>query len=57
VASLLAFADRCLPWLMPLNAGQLSALVQDGTAAFSPLYEKQRSQMKDLDTILKTLTS
>jgi NADH dehydrogenase len=57
LASLLAFTDRYLPWLMPLNAGQLSALVQDGTAASNPLYEKQRSRMKNLETMLKTLTS
>ncbi len=50
-------ADRYLPQLMPLNAGQLSVFVEDGTIVTNRIFEKQRSHMKDLDTVLKTLTA
>jgi len=56
MASLLAFTDRYAPGLMPLNAGQLCALIQDGTAVPNWLWETRRPRMKDLDTLLRMLT-
>jgi hypothetical protein len=42
--------------MLPINAGQLSVFVQDGTIAPNRLYDQRRPYMKDLDTILQTLT-
>src|SRR5262245_22988827 len=53
---IVACAESVLPGLMPLNAGQLSVFVQDGSVAPNRLYEKQRPRMKDLDTVLRSLT-
>ncbi len=54
---IVACSERYFPRLMPLNAGQLSVFVQDGTITWNRLYEKHRSRMKNLDTVLKTLTA
>ena len=53
----IAGAERYLPRLMPLNAGQLSVFVEDGTIVSNRIFERQRSRMKDLDTILQALTA
>jgi NADH dehydrogenase len=52
---MVAYGETLLPSMLPLNAGQLSALVQDGTIAPNRLYEKQRPYMKDIDTVLRAL--
>jgi len=54
---LVARAEALVPSLLPVNAGQLSVFVQDGTITTNRLYEAQRPHMKDLDTILRTLTA
>jgi hypothetical protein len=41
--------------MLPLNAGQLSVFIQDGTIAANRLYAKQRSRMKNIDTVLQRL--
>src|SRR3990172_8582996 len=41
VKAMVAWAERCAPALMPVNAGQLSVFVEDGTAAPNRLYEKR----------------
>ena len=50
-----ACAETYLPSTLPLSAGQLSVFVQDGTITSNRLYEKQRTYMKDLDTVLRML--
>jgi nucleoside-diphosphate-sugar epimerase len=50
-----AYAEAYLPSMLPLNAGQLSVFVQDGTVTSNRLYEKQRPYMKDLDSVLRSL--
>jgi nucleoside-diphosphate-sugar epimerase len=52
---IVAYADSYLPSVLPLNAGQLSVFVQDGTVTSNRVYEKQRPYMKDLDTVLRLL--
>lgn len=52
---LVACAETLVPSILPLNAGQLSVFVQDGTITSNRLYEKQRPYMKDLDTMLRDL--
>ena len=54
---LVACAETLVPSMLPLNAGQLSVFVQGGTITTNRLYERQRPSMKDLDTVLKALTS
>jgi NADH dehydrogenase len=51
---IVACGETLLP-SMPLNAGQLSVFVQDGTIAPNRLYEKRRPYMKDIDTVLRAL--
>jgi NADH dehydrogenase len=53
--TLVAWAQTLIPSMLPLNAGQLTVFVQDGTATANRLYEKQRPYMKDLDTALRGL--
>lgn len=52
---ILSFAEPFLSSMLPLNAGQLSVFVQDGTITSNRLYEKQRPSMKDLDTVMRFL--
>jgi NADH dehydrogenase len=56
IAWMVAYVEKYLSSLMPLNAGQLSSFVEDGTVTTNPLYEKQRSRMKDLDSLIGILT-
>lgn len=53
---LVACAEALAPSLLPLNAGQLSVFVEDGTIASNRLYEKRRPSMKALDRVLRELT-
>jgi NADH dehydrogenase len=55
VKRIVAYTETLLPSMLPLNAGQLSVFVQDGTVTANRLYEKQRPYMKDLDTVLQFL--
>ena len=48
-------AESLLPSLLPVNAGQLSVFVQDGTVASNRLHDERRPFMKDLDTMLRGL--
>ncbi len=57
VTRALALADRYVPGLLPVSAGQLSVFVEDGTADVSRLSEARRAHMKDLNSVLKDLTS
>jgi len=41
--------------MLPLNAGQLSVFVQDGTIATNRLYTQRRHRMKNIDTVLRLL--
>ena len=50
-----AYGETLLHSKLPLNVGQLSVFVQDGTIKSNRLYEKQRPSMKDLDTVLRFL--
>jgi len=50
-----ACIDGYWPSILPLNAGQLSVFVQDGTVTPNRVYEKQYPRMKDLDTALRLL--
>ena len=52
---MVACAETLLSSMLPLNAGQLSVFVQDGTITSNRLYEKQRPYMKDIDTVLRVL--
>jgi NADH dehydrogenase len=52
---LLAFAENYVSSMLPLNAGQLSVFVQDGTIEVNRLYERQRPRMKSIDTVLRLL--
>jgi NADH dehydrogenase len=56
VKAMVAWAERYASSLMPLNAGQLSVFVEDGTIAPNRLYETRRPHMESLDTLLKALT-
>jgi NADH dehydrogenase len=55
VRRILGYGETLLPSMLPLNAGQLSVFVEDGTVTPNRLYEKQRPYMKDLDTVLRVL--
>jgi nucleoside-diphosphate-sugar epimerase len=52
-----AFTEKYLSRLVPLNAGQLSVFVEDGTTAANQFFEKRRLHMKDVNTMLKALIS
>jgi NADH dehydrogenase len=52
---LVACIDGYWPSILPLNAGQLSVFVQDGTITPNRVYEKHYPRMKDLDTALRLL--
>lgn len=52
---LLSCAETYVSSMLPLNAGQLSVFIQDGTIATNRLYAKQRPRMKDIDTVLRLL--
>jgi nucleoside-diphosphate-sugar epimerase len=54
---LMAFTEKYLSRLMPLNAGQLSLFVEEGTITANRICEKRRSHMKDVNTMLKALIS
>src|SRR5262245_58753746 len=54
---MVAYGETLLPSMLPLNAGQLSVFVHDGTITSNRLYEKQRPSMKDIDTLVKLLTA
>jgi len=56
VRAVVACAERYTSSLMPLNAGQLSVFVEDGTAAPNRLYDERQPHMESLDTLLKALT-
>lgn len=56
VTWIVACAEKYLSGLMPVNAGQLSVFGQNGTIVSNRLYEKRRSHMKDIDTVLRGLT-
>jgi NADH dehydrogenase len=51
----LSWAERYFSSVLPLNAGQLSVFIQDGTIAENRLYAKQRSRMKNIDNVLRLL--
>ena len=51
----LSLAEGYCSWMLPLNAGQLSVFIQDGTIAANRLYTKQRPSMKNIDTLLRLL--
>ena len=55
VKRMLSLAETFLSSMLPLNAGQLSVFVQDGTVTANRLYAKQFPHMKDLDTVLRLL--
>lgn len=55
MAWLVTLAEKTLsPWT-PCNAGQLSVFVEDGTVAPNDLYDRYRSRMKGLDSLLESL--
>jgi len=53
---LLASVEKCVPLALPLNSGQLSVFLQDGTIESNALFEKRRLHMKTLSAILDALT-
>jgi NADH dehydrogenase len=55
VRRLLSWAETYLSSMLPINAGQLSVFVQDGTIAANRLYDKRRPYMKNIDTALRLL--
>jgi nucleoside-diphosphate-sugar epimerase len=55
VKQLLSLAEAYFSSMLPLNVGQLSVFVQDGTIRSNRLYEKQRPSMRDLNSVLRFL--
>jgi nucleoside-diphosphate-sugar epimerase len=55
VKGALSLAEGYFSSILPLNAGQLSVFVQDGTIAANRLYAQQRPRMKNIDTVLRLL--
>ena len=51
----LCLAEACFSSMLPLNAGQLSLFVQDGTIAANRLYARHRPRMKGIDLVLQLL--
>ncbi len=52
---LLAWMERWLSPILPVTAGQLSAFVNDSTAAYHPLVEEKVPSMKTVDEMLRLL--
>lgn len=54
--ALLRAAERLVPVVLPVTAGQFSSFTHDGVAEPNPLLEEMHPQMRGVDAVLEELT-